>query len=67
MAAVDAPFQAAAVTSPFTHHGGALDAARRLYPAAPQPWVDLSTGINPVPYPVGEIALDAFATLNKIR
>lgn len=63
MAAVDAPFQAAAVTSPFTHHGGALDAARRLYPAAPQPWVDLSTGINPVPYPVGEIALDAFATL----
>ena len=32
-------------------HGGALDAMRRLFPDAPQPWVDLSTGINPWPWP----------------
>jgi cobalamin biosynthetic protein CobC len=30
-----------------TDHGGDLDAARRRFPAAPQPWIDLSTGINP--------------------
>jgi cobalamin biosynthetic protein CobC len=35
-----------------TAHGGRIDAAARLYPAAPQPWIDLSTGINPQPYPV---------------
>ncbi len=33
------------------HHGGDLDAARRLFPDAPEPWIDLSTGINPHPYP----------------
>ena len=49
--------------SPFTAHGGALDQARRLYPAAPQPWVDLSTGINPHPYPVGDIPPDAWTKL----
>ncbi len=32
-------------------HGGDLDAARARFPAAPEPWLDLSTGINPVPYP----------------
>lgn len=35
----------------FAHHGGRLCAARSLYPNVPQPWVDLSTGINPAPYP----------------
>lgn len=33
-------------------HGGALDAMRTAFPAAPGPWLDLSTGINPWPYPV---------------
>ena len=33
-------------------HGGDLGAARRLFPGAPEPWIDLSTGINPVPYPL---------------
>ena len=33
-------------------HGGDLDAARRLFPGALEPWIDLSTGINPVPYPL---------------
>jgi cobalamin biosynthetic protein CobC len=38
-------------------HGGRIDAAARLYPAAPQPWIDLSTGINPVAWPVPQIPL----------
>ena len=32
-------------------HGGGLRAASLAYPAATTPWLDLSTGINPVPYP----------------
>ncbi|ACL56843.1 threonine-phosphate decarboxylase CobD [Methylobacterium nodulans] len=32
-------------------HGGDLGEAQRLFPDAPTPWIDLSTGINPVPYP----------------
>ena len=35
----------------FDHHGGRLGIARSLYPDVPQPWMDLSTGINPRPYP----------------
>lgn len=35
----------------FAHHGGRLGAARAAYPQAPQPWIDLSTGINPKSYP----------------
>ncbi len=31
-------------------HGGDVTAARRLFPGAPQPFIDLSTGINPHPY-----------------
>lgn len=35
----------------FAHHGGRLGVARSLFPNVPQPWVDLSTGINPRAYP----------------
>lgn len=35
---------------PFERHGGRLDDAARAYPDAPLPWLDLSTGINPVPW-----------------
>jgi len=35
----------------FAHHGGRLCVARSLFPDAPQPWIDLSTGINPSSYP----------------
>lgn len=35
-------------------HGGALAQARRLFPNAPEPLLDLSTGINPVPYPIAK-------------
>jgi len=44
-------------------HGGDLDAARRLFPAAPQPFVDLSTGINPFSYPVPRFAAETFTRL----
>jgi cobalamin biosynthetic protein CobC len=33
-------------------HGGDLAWARAAFPLAPQPWIDLSTGINPWSYPV---------------
>jgi cobalamin biosynthetic protein CobC len=38
-------------TGRFAHHGGRLGVARSLYPNVPQPWIDLSTGINPRSYP----------------
>lgn len=36
-------------------HGGSLDKARALFPLAPGPLVDLSTGINPHSYPLSEL------------
>lgn len=44
-------------------HGGGLDAAVTRYGGARANWLDLSTGINPVPYPVGEISSDAWTAL----
>ena len=35
----------------FIVHGGRLAEARRRFPQAPEPWIDLSTGINPNAYP----------------
>jgi len=37
-------------------HGGGIDAAIAAYGGTRADWLDLSTGINPVPYPLGEIA-----------
>jgi cobalamin biosynthetic protein CobC len=51
----------------FTYHGGALDVARRLAPAAPEPWIDLSTGINPHPYPLPDIAPELWSRLPGSR
>ena len=36
----------------FMHHGGELAAAVRTYGGARAEWLDLSTGINPLPWPV---------------
>ena len=47
----------------FTYHGGALDVARRLTPGAPEPWIDLSTGINPHPYPLPALAPELWSRL----
>ena len=44
-------------------HGGRLVEARRLFPGAPEPFLDLSTGINPHPYPVPVLDPDCFARL----
>src|ERR1700740_3556962 len=44
-------------------HGGDLAAARRLFPGAPEPFIDLSTGINPHSYPVPQLASEAYARL----
>jgi cobalamin biosynthetic protein CobC len=44
-------------------HGGDLSAARKLFPAAPEPFVDLSTGINPFSYPLPPLDPAVFARL----
>jgi cobalamin biosynthetic protein CobC len=49
--------------APPLQHGGELAMARRLFPGAPQPFIDLSTGINPYPYPLPPIPSDIFARL----
>jgi cobalamin biosynthesis protein CobC len=47
----------------FTYHGGALEVARRLAPGAPEPWIDLSTGINPHAYPLADLEPEAWSRL----
>ena len=44
-------------------HGGELGAIRKRFPHAPEPWLDLSTGINPVPYPVRTLPPEIWARL----
>jgi cobalamin biosynthesis protein CobC len=44
-------------------HGGDLAAARRLFADAPEPFLDLSTGINPHSYPLPQLPLELFARL----
>lgn len=50
------------MTSDFLH-GGALDLVQQRFTDAPSPWIDLSTGINPWPYPNTRISPDAHAHL----
>src|SRR5216684_7072833 len=51
----------AGATSP--RHGGDLTAARRQFPNVPEPFIDLSTGINPHSYPLPQLSPDLFARL----
>jgi len=44
-------------------HGGGLIAARARFPGAPEPWIDLSTGINAVPYPIPPLSPAAYHRL----
>ncbi len=44
-------------------HGGSLERARSLFPGAPEPFVDLSTGISPHPYPQIDLAATALSRL----
>ncbi|MDQ2090768.1 threonine-phosphate decarboxylase [Marimonas arenosa] len=48
-------------------HGGGLDAAVARWGGERADWIDLSTGINPVPYPVGEISPEAWTALPDNR
>src|SRR5690606_35467930 len=41
---------ARAVAADFRRHGGRPGQARAAFPHAPEPWLDLSTGINPQPW-----------------
>jgi cobalamin biosynthetic protein CobC len=50
------------LSSPLVH-GGDLAAARRLFPGAPEPFIDLSTGINPFSYPLPRLDPAVFARL----
>ncbi|MEO9337981.1 threonine-phosphate decarboxylase CobD [Mesorhizobium sp. SB112] len=44
-------------------HGGSFERARKLFPNAPEPWIDLSTGINPHSYPLFDLPATAFTRL----
>lgn len=44
-------------------HGGDPGAVRSRYPDAPEPWIDLSTGINPVPYPMATLPPEVWSRL----
>lgn len=44
-------------------HGGDLSEIQDRYPRAPEPWIDLSTGINPVPYPVPHLPTEIWSRL----
>ncbi|MGF9694986.1 threonine-phosphate decarboxylase CobD [Rhizobium sp. 0TCS1.26] len=44
-------------------HGGNLARAQQMFPDAPTPWIDLSTGINPHSYPYSPPPATAFSRL----
>jgi cobalamin biosynthesis protein CobC len=46
-----------------SEHGGNLAMARRAFPMAPEPWLDLSTGISPFAYPFPPLPQEAFTRL----
>lgn len=43
------------MTPAFLHHGGNLAAAARRFGGDPGEWLDLSTGLNPVPWPTERV------------
>ena len=48
---------------PSRDHGGGLDAAIHRFGGARLDWLDLSTGINPVPYPFTQVSRGAWTDL----
>jgi len=50
-------------TAAVADHGGSLGRARSLFPHAMQPWIDLSTGINPHSYPLFDLPATALTRL----
>ncbi len=51
------------MTGSIRDHGGGIDAAAARFGGTRSEWIDLSTGINPVPYPVGQLGADAWTAL----
>ncbi len=49
--------------NPDRDHGGGLDAARARFGGGAEAWLDLSTGINPQPYPIAHLSARAWTTL----
>lgn len=47
-------------------HGGNLSRARALFRHAPEPWIDLSTGISPHSYPHSPLPGNVFARLPDV-
>jgi cobalamin biosynthesis protein CobC len=58
----DVPITEPATSEPVAH-GGDLEKVRRRFPDAPLPWIDLSTGINPVAYPFAAPPTEAWSRL----
>jgi len=54
-------------TSAPRDHGGGLDAAAARFGGTRGDWLDLSTGINPVPYPLPAFTVDDWAALPDTR
>ena len=54
---------AAATADPLLYHGGRIDVAAARFSSAPLPWLDLSTGISPWAYPVGEFDKEIWQNL----
>ncbi len=48
-------------------HGGGIDAAVRRYGGPRENWVDLSTGINPQPYPIPDLRAEQWTQLPDSR
>ncbi len=48
-------------------HGGDLGWAEARFGRPGQPWIDLSTGMNPWPYPIGAIGDEAWSRLPEAR
>lgn len=44
-------------------HGGNLDLAKQRFGGRAEDWIDLSTGINRLPYPIGEVSSRAWNAL----
>ena len=44
-------------------HGGDINSAIAAFPDAPRPWIDLSTGLNPVAYPLPELPHEVWTRL----
>ena len=48
-------------------HGGDLGWAEARFGRPEHPWIDLSTGVNPWPYPIGAIGDEAWSRLPEVR